>query len=153
MSSAREVSFFVPGKPATKGSTIAMRGRGGRVTVQASNRQAQDAWAGWVAQGARAAMLEAHFDQPWTGPVAVGCQFVLPARAATTTAVTNGIGDLDKLVRCVWDALTGVVFVDDVQVVATLAPTLKRIARAELGEMPGCAVTVRPLDEGWDDEQ
>lgn len=144
---AREVSFFVPGKAATKGSTEAVRGRGGKPVVRASNRQAQDAWAGWVAQGARAAMLEAEQAQPWTDPVAVSCSFVLPARARTTTAITNGVGDLDKLVRCVWDALTGVVFVDDVQVVA-IPQSSKRIANAELGEMPGCRVTVWRLDDG-----
>lgn len=156
MSDVREVSFFVPGKPATKGSTIALQRPGRRAVVQASNRPAQDAWAGYVASAARRAMGDAWTAElpcePWTGPVAVGCQFVLPARAATTTAVTNGIGDLDKLMRCVWDALTGVVFADDVQVVLTLT-TSKRIARAELGEQSGCMVTVLRLDDDYFDEE
>lgn len=137
------VEFFVAGRPATKGSTTAVRGRGGKVVVRASNREAQDSWAGYVAQGARAAMAGLG---PLVGPVIVGTRFVLPRRAVTTTAITNGIGDLDKLVRCVWDALTGIVFVDDVQV-TEIGRTSKRIALP--GEQPGAWITAAlvPLPE------
>jgi crossover junction endodeoxyribonuclease RusA len=49
--------------------------------------------------------------------------------------------DLDKLVRGVFDALTGVCFTDDSRIVALQAG--KRIA--EIGEGPGVNITIREL--------
>ena len=77
----------------------------------------------------------------WTGPVRVQLEFVLPRPTSlpkskpTPAAVKRP--DTDKLVRAVLDALTGVVWGDDSQVVALHAT--KRVA--ELGEQPGVSIT------------
>ena len=141
------LSFFAPGVPATKGSLDAVPVPGTRkVHMRAGNQRAQDAWSSAVAKAAR----EAHtaLRAPYAGPVEVICQFVLPITARRRSAIAYQAGDLDKLERCVWDALTGVVFVDDVQV--AMSGASKRMAAP--GEMSGATINVRfiPTDESED---
>ncbi len=67
---------------------------------------------------------------PHEGPVKVGLQFAVPRPKSHITAdglrlrkgapalpIKHGTKDIDKLTRCILDALTGVFFVDDSQVV------------------------------------
>jgi Holliday junction resolvase RusA-like endonuclease len=70
--------------------------------------------------------------QPWGGPLEV-----LVAFQVTTPATRPP--DLDKLTRAVLDALTGIVWTDDAQVVA-VAATKRRSAT------PGVTVTVTPVE-------
>ena len=63
----------------------------------------------------------------------------LPKTKPTPLAVKKP--DTDKLVRAIGDALTGVVYADDSQVVSLYAD--KRVA--ELGEQPGARITVQTL--------
>jgi Holliday junction resolvase RusA-like endonuclease len=72
-------------------------------------------------------------------------QFVIPERPRVHAATDRGAGDLDKLQRCVWDALTGIVYVDDSQV--TVSGASKRMATP--GEMGGATIHIRLL--GTDD--
>jgi crossover junction endodeoxyribonuclease RusA len=77
------------------------------------------------------------------GPVRIELQFVMPRPKATPKRSTPPAvkkPDLDKLTRAVLDAITGVSYRDDSQVVDLVAS--KRIA--ELGEPPGLALTVCP---------
>lgn len=51
--------------------------------------------------------------------------------------------DHDKLLRAIHDAMTGVVYHDDAQIVGRLWPDLKRWT--EPGERPGCTIRLTPL--------
>ena len=81
-----------------------------------------------------------YFPTPLDGAVRLELGFVMPRpksapKRSTPPAVKRP--DLDKLVRAVMDAITGVVVVDDSQVVHLVAS--KRIA--EIGEASGVFLT------------
>ena len=73
----------------------------------------------------------------WRGPILLECEFVLPRSPShytskgnlTKSAPTIPQNDLDKLIRAVGDALSSVVYCDDVQVVGFGAST-KRFANS-----------------------
>jgi Holliday junction resolvase RusA-like endonuclease len=104
---ARFVSFFVPGVPETKGSWISL----GKGRVKADNPR-EKGWANAVGWMAKAAMA-LHQRQVTDQPVEVILHFRLPGRPNKTRKNQR---DLDKLVRSVLDAITGIVIVDDEQV-------------------------------------
>ena len=111
-------AFFVAGIPAPKGSTKAFYNRNlGRAFVTATNNDAQKAWASCVAHEAAAAGLA-----PTNGPVRLRLDFHLkrPASLPKRVAAHLKKPDLDKLVRCVLDALTGIAYQDDSQVVGKI---------------------------------
>jgi Holliday junction resolvase RusA-like endonuclease len=147
-----DLSFFAPGVPAPKGSLDAVPVRGSRkVYMRAGNQTNQDRWASAIAQAAREAVLDCEpptetLIEPYKGRVELIVQFVLPERPRVHAATDRGAGDLDKLQRCVWDALTGIVYDDDSQV--TVSGASKRMA--EPGEMGGATIHVRLL--GTDDD-
>ena len=143
-----DLLFFAPGVPAPKGSLDAVPVRGSRkVYMRAGNQTAQDKWASAIAQAAREAVegvlpeRNEIGDTAVEGDVEVIVQFVIPERPRVRKATDRGAGDLDKLQRCVWDALTGIVYVDDSQV--TVSGASKRMA--EPGEMGGATIHVRLL--------
>jgi Holliday junction resolvase RusA-like endonuclease len=118
------VDFFAPGLPGTKGSARAYV-RGGRAVIVNDASAKAKPWAATVALAAREAMDGV---APFTGSVRVTVMFYLPRPRAHFRA--NGVDlkataphyvpkrpDGDKLERCAWDALTGVVFGDDAQIV------------------------------------
>lgn len=110
------IAFVVSGIPATKGSARAVKSRStGRPVLLASasgkNARAQKSWAHAVGWAARQAMAGR---PPIAGPVEVRCVFWLPK--ARTSKLATPRGDLDKLLRATWDAMTGIAFVDDVLV-------------------------------------
>jgi len=146
-----DLSFFAPGIPAPKGSLDAVPvGRGSRkVYMRAGNQTNQDRWASAIRNAAgpaweRLAVGRFKPGEPYAGRVEVIVQFVIPERPRVHKATDRGAGDLDKLQRCVWDALTGVVYVDDSQV--TVSGASKRMAAP--GEMGGATIHVRLLGEG-----
>jgi Holliday junction resolvase RusA-like endonuclease len=107
------VRFEVHGLPQTKGSTRAFaRGSGAPVVVSDNARLKQwEQAVGWSARAAGASMNE--------GAVAVDVIFYLPRAKHTkeADALPTTRPDLDKLVRAVLDALTGICYADDGQVV------------------------------------
>ena len=110
------IAFVVAGIPATKGSARAVKSRStGRAlllsSTSAKHERALKSWAHAVGWAARQAMAGR---PPIAGPVEVRCVFWLPK--ARTSKLATPRGDLDKLLRATWDAMTGIVFVDDVQV-------------------------------------
>jgi len=124
------VAFTVAGTPVPQGSMRAVpTGRGARVT--ASNASALGSWRGAVAAAARDAMQ----GRPaFPGPVRLElvCDFARPrahfgtgrnrGRLKPSAPVYRaGRPDLDKLVRAVCDALTGIVIRDDDLVVELFA--------------------------------
>ncbi|HEY9416304.1 MAG TPA: RusA family crossover junction endodeoxyribonuclease [Pseudonocardia sp.] len=127
------LDLFVPGKPAPQGSK---RHVGGGVMVESSKAVAP--WRTTVAWHA----AQAYRLAPLDGAVWVGLVFVMPRPAATPKRSTPQAikrPDLDKLTRAVFDALSGVVWRDDSQVVQLVAS--KRLASLE--EQPGVNIRVR----------
>lgn len=150
------VSFFVPGKPAKKGShnSRAFVGAGGQLgsyTYDADKGLTK--WAKAVHVMALAAVREQRGTgyTPTIAPVAVRVTFLFarpkshglrwgtrgkPRQLPPPTS--RMLGDVDKLCRGFLDSLTGVVWQDDSQVVRLEAEK----AYAEVGEVPGARVVV-----------
>lgn len=121
---------FVAGSPAPQGSKKYL---GNGIMVESS--KAVKPWRVDVAWAAREV-----FPAPFDGPVRLELGFVMPRpknapKKSTPAAVKRP--DLDKLARAVLDAITGVVVVDDSQIVHLVAT--KRIA--EIGEQSGVELT------------
>jgi len=119
------LSFFVPGEPKTKGSWIPMK-VGNHLTVRPDNKRSKN----WETVVATYARINWH-GEPAEGAVILNTKFYLPrpnshygtGKNADTIKtgkpelpILHSTGDLDKLERCVWDALTGIIYVDDSQV-------------------------------------
>lgn len=98
-------SFFVNGAPATKGSWRVMRGN------MVPDNQRERPWADVVAWTAKACG-----SKPTSKPVRVCLQFFF-AKPKRPTNPYPSRNDVDKLARSCLDALTGVSWVDDQQVV------------------------------------
>lgn len=89
---------------------------------------------------------------PWRGAIMLECEFVIPridghytpvGRKLKKSAPTVPRGDLDKLIRAVGDALSKVVYWDDVQIVGFGSST-KRFATS-LAAIGGVHVKVTKL--------
>lgn len=126
------LSVWVPGQPAAQGSKRHV-GRG--VLIEQS--KAVGPWRERVALTAH----QQHHGPPLQGPIAVRLGFVMHRPTSTPKRSTPPAvkrPDLDKLIRAVFDALTGVVWLDDSQAVEVAAS--KRIA--EVGESPGVLIEI-----------
>lgn len=141
-------SFFVAGVPVPKGSAKAFMRKGMKfpVVIQ-DNAEKQKPWAssiGYAAQQEGVAMS--------TGPVAIEVSFVMPrlkshygtgknAEALKPSAPRfhTSKPDLDKLIRCVKDALTGIAWKDDAQVAEVKSGKV-------YGEAPGVWIEIRNLN-------
>lgn len=123
-----ELTIEVPGIPVPQGSMKAIKSPHAKfASVIATNKKQLDTWRGRVATAASLKWCRELLD----GPVAVGMRFSFPrpkghfgtgrnAGKLKDSAPTAPIGrknDCDKLIRAILDALTGVVFQDDGQVV------------------------------------
>lgn len=138
------ITFFVPGTPVAKGSARAFfrKGMAHPVVVQ-DNSERQKPWASLISIMAQQAGLS---------PVENGCVlhlcFNMPrpkshfrangdVKPAHFERPHTSKPDLDKLIRCVLDALTGVAYLDDSQVVFVNAK--KEYAHPS---MAGCSIGV-----------
>lgn len=141
--------FFVAGIPVPKGSAKAyMRKEMKLPAVVQSNAERQKPWAsaiGYAAQQAGVKMVA-------SGPIALGVTFFLPrprshfgtGKNAGTVKLSAPIyhtakPDLDKLLRCVKDALTGVAWKDDAQVAVIVNLEKKYDVQ------PGAHITIREM--------
>ena len=119
------IDIFVPGVPVPKGSAKAFVVKG-RAIVTQDNGAKQKPWASSISYTAMQAM---RFEKPVSGPVSISLTFYMPrpkghygsgknSALVKDSAPQNHVSkpDLDKLIRCVKDALTGVVWNDDSQV-------------------------------------
>lgn len=132
--------FFVPGKPLTKGNLTGFK-MGNRIKLTEKNGAEQREWVAFVRDRAQQMWGDR---APISDAVRVVVDFVMPRRATApkrSTPAHTRKPDGDKLTRCVWDALTHVVFVDDAQVVQWAGS--KR--EAEIGEVPGARIQVQRL--------
>lgn len=139
-------SFWVPGVPKPQGSKRAFSHPATKriVMVEAAGAPLKD-WR-YDVKATAASRMDGRpvITQP-TG-VHLEVEFVmprptsLPKSRATPAAVKKP--DLDKLIRAICDALKGVVYADDSQVVSMFLG--KRTA--ELGEQTGAKITVRTMN-------
>jgi crossover junction endodeoxyribonuclease RusA len=146
------LDFIVLGEPQPQGSKTVGRTRAGGSFVREDN----PATAPWR-QAVAAAALKAIDEQPlWTGPLRLVATFVFRRPAShfgtgrnagrlkpSSPLYVRGRPDVDKLLRAVGDALTGIVWRDDAQLVIVHA-------EKHYGE-PACAHLV--VEELADDEQ
>lgn len=142
----RVVEFSVLGTPIPKGSTRSfLHKSSGRVVTMNANAKSKP-WMACVASAARD-VLEGDEAGPWTGMASVRAVFAMPrpkahygTKGLKANAPTHQTTkpDIDKLVRCVLDALTGVAWRDDSQVVEVVAT--KRYVFED--EPAGCLVTL-----------
>lgn len=126
------VDTFVAGRAAPQGSK---RHVGGGVLVESS--KAVGPWRTLVAWH----VAQVFTDPPLDGPIAVEVDFVMPRPAATPkrrTPPATKKPDVDKLARAILDALTGVVWRDDSQIVDM--HVTKRLAG--LDEQPGAHIRI-----------
>jgi Holliday junction resolvase RusA-like endonuclease len=146
------IDFFVPGTPIPKGSMrgFAFKRKTGGLGVAMSHDNARTKpWLAQVAFFAHEAMRGA---APLETPVGVVLRFVLPrprghfgsGRNADQVKASSphypaSKPDVDKLVRCVFDALNSVAWVDDARVVQVAAAK-------EYGSTPGVHVIVQPAE-------
>lgn len=130
------ILFSVPGIPAPKGSTRVVRVRGRTVITGDCRRTA--GWEAGVRLLARAAMRGR---PPIEGPVRVELVCALPApKRGPQSGYHVTRPDLDKLLRAVLDALTGVCYQDDGQVA-------EFGARKVYGPAPGAEIAVIDLSQ------
>jgi crossover junction endodeoxyribonuclease RusA len=126
------LTMFVPGIPRPQGSKRYLGHRSGKAVLVEGSRESRRfrdriTWAAHDAWRPRVVL---------TGePLTIALEFVMPRPVSTpkTTPAAVRRPDLDKLVRCVCDAMTGVIYADDSQIVHLV--THQRLAR--LHEPPG----------------
>ena len=113
-------------EPVTQGSMIAVRGarRNAKMHMRHSNGKELDAWRKTIAFYAGYEMKVSGLTmQPKGVPIVVHADFFVRRGKKLkphATGLRDG-GDLDKLLRALFDALTGIVYVDDSQVVRVSA--------------------------------
>jgi crossover junction endodeoxyribonuclease RusA len=102
------VDFFVPGRPVPQGSKSVSR-----AGFLYESSKALKPWRKAIAAGAP----EGHL-MPRNVPAYVYLEFIMPRPKATPKVTPPAVKrpDLDKLIRAVLDALTGVIWQDDSQV-------------------------------------
>lgn len=109
-------AFFVAGNPAPQGSKSAFV-RGGRAVMVESSKRLKP-WREAIAKAAAKC-----FDAPSgpSSPIELCLTFHLPTPKKPRRTMPTSKPDIDKLTRAVCDALTGVVYHDDSQVVSVTA--------------------------------
>jgi len=142
------ITFFVPGIPVAKGSAKAFYNKHtGRAIVSQTNRERQRPWASMISVCAQNTGC-----QVYGGGVSLSLLFIMPrpkshygtgknSQNLKMSAPTfhTSTPDLDKLIRCVKDALKGIVYKDDSQVCK-----MTEVVKA-YGEAPGVQITVEEV--------
>lgn len=110
------ISIFVPGKPVTKGSK---RGFvvGKHVVIKEQNNNVY-AWQEFAASKASLEMAKNGINEPFRGPIRLNIiAKIRKPKKPKNPFYPITAPDIDKVERAVFDALTGVVYLDDAQVV------------------------------------
>ena len=123
------MKLMVIGPPVPKGSARAfvIPGKGDqspRAVVVQNNKKALAHWQTQIGNEARTAMNSTQVPPPFDGPFIVSVTFRLNRPRSVSVKdrpVPTVKPDLDKLVRAVLDALTGILWRDDAQVVTIIA--------------------------------
>ncbi len=143
-----KVSFFVSGIPAPGGSKTAFRhNKTGKIIVRDSCER-NKSWRERVAWTAR----EEYQREPMKGPLSILAEFTMP-RPKSHYGTGRNAGrvrdcapsghtvkpDATKLWRAAEDALTGILWADDAQIV-------KQVVIKQYGERPGLWIGVEEVD-------
>lgn len=141
------INFFVPGTPAPQGSKKHV---GNGVMIESSKHlKPWRASVAWIAKQ--------HTKQPHAGPIKLDLEFVMPRPKShygtgrnaerikpSAPDVHTQKPDIDKLVRAVLDAITGIAYIDDSQVVKV---TARKHWPHFFGDRAGVYVIVVPVEE------
>lgn len=122
--------FFVPGIPKPKGSMSGFSRKGSTKVAMVHSNSGTKGW-----QAAVAAVAREHLAGLHTGPVELMLSFGIPSPKRPRFTSPAVQPDLDKLVRCVLDALEGVAYDNDSRVIAITA-------KKEYSVFPGVRVRV-----------
>lgn len=135
------LTFVVFGVAQPQGSAKAFMPRGARFPVVTSDNPQVKGWRQLVAQAASAALNGS--GQLTEGAVRVVAEFYLPRpkSLAKKTLAHMTRPDVDKLARAISDALTGVVWRDDSQVVQLKVSKFY----AAPGDSPRAVIAVSPI--------
>jgi crossover junction endodeoxyribonuclease RusA len=151
MTATPPVTFHVYGVAAPKGSTKAfpIRRRNGHMgaVVTEANPHTRP-WVSAVTLTAQAAVATPGvLPFPAPLPVSLTLAFALPRPTSLPKKIIDHCKkpDLDKLARAVKDALSGVLWTDDAQVVALAC----RKRYCQTGEMPHVVVTAERVEGTW----
>ena len=145
---ASSLSFRVDGLPQPKGSVTRMPHGGMIPAGTTASRQRKADWRTDIRAAASQAMPPG--EQPYTGPVQVDVVFELPYPKSSVRKYQHGWlplikkPDIDKLLRLLLDALTGIVWVDDNQV--CYVHMQKHYA---WDDRPGADIVIAFQDEEW----
>lgn len=132
------ITFSTPGTPVPQGSKQAFT-NGTKTWLVEANKDLKP-WRERVAQSASIAM-QLHQQKPLEGAVSLEIDFVMPRPKTVTRERHTVKPDLDKLVRAINDAITGICFKDDSQVVRINASK-----NYERFGTPGVIVTIHALN-------
>lgn len=132
------ITFRVYGIPQTKGSTRMFQGKDMKFPIITNDNKKNKPWAQTVS-----AMAQQHRVDgcPFDGAIRLELVFLMPIPKSLPKrdpAFMLKKPDLDKMTRSVKDALSGVLYVDDKQVVHT---DIKKL----YAEAPGVLVRLTPL--------
>lgn len=137
------LTFTAYGTPQPQGSSSAFIPKGWTRAVVTSANPKNKGWREVVGHAAHRARVEGRA-KVLTGPVRLMVAFYLPRPKSLSRYVLVHVKkpDTDKLIRSVCDALTGVVWKDDSQVIQVKATK----DYAGQGERPRAVITVQLLD-------
>ncbi len=143
------INFFVPGTPAPGGSKRPIKHKHTGKVVVIDDAKGNKAWRDRVAAFA----FEHYTSEPLKGPLSLRLMFIVtrPKGHYRTGRNSHALRDsapkwptvkpdVTKLVRALEDALKGITWEDDSQVVTQWATKV-------YGSRPGCYVTIQPLGE------
>jgi crossover junction endodeoxyribonuclease RusA len=110
------LELFVAGEPKPQGSMIAFKTKSGKVLMRHSNNKMGE-WRLRIASEVQ----QIYKEPPVTDPIEITINFFLKRPKRKNAIMPTTRPDLDKLVRAVLDALTGIAFADDSQVLVIKA--------------------------------
>ena len=118
-------SFFVSGKCEAQGSMRAFNNR-----LVHNKSKELNAWRNSVAQAAKIAKVELSLQ-----PISLTLTFTLAKPKSVKRALPTVPPDLDKLIRAIGDALTGIAWKDDSQITTICATKV-------YGDTPGVKISI-----------
>lgn len=145
------LEVMVAGEPQSKGSLKAIPAKNKDGTLRIAMKNDNPKTKEWQDLMSFHAASEMRGGPPWEGPIVINAYFRLTRPKTHYMAkgkLRNDLiiehvdkPDLDKLARCVLDALTGIAYVDDCQVV-TLVSTK---CYSDFSNCPGVTLVVRGM--------
>jgi Holliday junction resolvase RusA-like endonuclease len=137
-----KLSFTVYGPPVPQGSTKAFIPKGWKRAIITSDNKKLKPWRQDVAGQALSAM-EAAGEDVSHDAIGIRIRFIFAKPKSTSKKVLHKTTkpDIDKLLRGALDALTGIAFVDDAQVVSTSCT--KQFGSPERADIEVCSFAVK----------